>query len=215
MDDIFNKLYRLGIVPVLVINDAENAVSLARALKNGGIPTAEVTFRTPAAKESIRRITNEVPGMLVGAGTVTSAELAKQAIDAGAQYIVSPGLNPKVVNFCLEQNIPVLPGVSSPTEIEAAMELGLDVLKFFPAEASGGCKMLKALASPYQKIKFIPTGGIGLKNLNDYLNLPNVLACGGSWICPDSLVDAQKFEEIEALCRQAVLTMHGFCLPLS
>lgn len=212
MNKITEQIYHIGIVPVVVLNNAENAVPLAKALKNGGIPTAEVTFRTPAAKESIRRITENVPGIIVGAGTVTSVEMAKQALEAGAKYIVSPGFNPKVVKFCLEQNVPVLPGVSSPTEIEAAMDLGLTVLKFFPAEQNGGCKMLKALASPYQNIKFIPTGGVGLKNLNEYLNLPNVLACGGSWICPASMVDAQKFEEIEALCRQAVLSMHDFSL---
>ena len=166
----------------------------------------------PAVKEAILQISKEVPEVLVGAGTVTSVEMARQAIGAGAKYIVSPGLNPKVALYCLEQKVPIFPGVSTPTEIEAAMELGFTNLKFFPAEQNGGRSMLAALASPYQKIKFIPTGSIDPKNLNEYLDLPNVLACGGSWMCPASMIDAQKFDEIEALCRKAVLDMHGFSL---
>ena len=212
MNNVTQQIYRIGIVPVVVIHDAENAVELAKALIRGGIETAEITLRTPAALDAIQRIAKEVPEVLVGAGTVTSVELAEQAIQAGAKYIVSPGLNPRVVTFCLERNIPILPGVSTPTEIEAAMELGLTQCKFFPAEQSGGCKMLAALASPYSKMKFIPTGSIDSHNLNEYLNLPNVLACGGSWMCPASLIDARKFDEIEALCHKAVMDMHGFSL---
>ncbi len=208
----WEELYRIGIVPVVVLNDAENAVPLAQALKRAGILTAEITFRTSAAAEAIRRIHTQVPDMLVGAGTVTSIALAKQAMEAGASYIVSPGLNPKVVAFCQENDMPILPGVATPTEIESAMELGLSELKFFPAENIGGRNMLAALASPYRQIRFVPTGGISLSNLNSYLELPNVLACGGSWMCPPSLIDAQQFDEIEKLCRQAVSHMHGFTL---
>ncbi len=212
MDKILERISLIGILPVVVLEDAEAAVPLARAMERGGIPAAEVTFRTGAAEESIRRIAAEVPGVLVGAGTVTSVELAERAVRAGAKFIVSPGLNPAVVRYCLENGIPVVPGVSSPTEIEAAMGLGLSVLKFFPAEQVGGRAMLKALASPYGGIRFIPTGGVGKENLNDYLSLPNVLACGGSWICPASLSAAGRFDEIEELCRQAVRHMHGFTL---
>ena len=212
MNEIFDRLYKIGIVPVVILNDAKNAVPLAKALEKGGIPTAEITFRTAAARSSIEQITKEVPGVLVGAGTVTSVAMAKEAIAAGAKYLVSPGLNQDVVKYCQDQGVPVLPGVSSPTEIEAAMGLGLETLKFFPAEQIGGRNMLAALASPYQNVKFIPTGGISVKNMNDYLELKNVLACGGSWMCPASLTDAQEFGQIETLCRQAVLAMHGFSL---
>lgn len=147
MNELFDRLYKIGIVPVVILNDAKNAVPLAKALEKGGIPTAEITFRTGAAKSSIEQITREVPGVLVGAGTVTSVSMAKEAIAAGAGYIVSPGLNQNVVKYCQDQGVPVLPGVSSPTEIEAAMGLGLETLKFFPAEQSGGKNMLAALAS--------------------------------------------------------------------
>ena len=212
MNNILEQIYNIGIVPVVIINNSDNAVPLAKALVRGGIPTAEVTFRTSAAKEAIAQITKEVPEILVGAGTVTSVEMAKEAIRAGAKYIVSPGLNPKVVTYCIEQNIPILPGVATPTELEAAMALGLTTMKFFPAEQIGGKNMLASLSSPYKQIKFIPTGGININNLNQYLDLPNVLACGGSWMCPASLIDAQKFDEIAILCHQAVLSMHGFSL---
>ena len=212
MNDVIRQISDIGIVPVVILNSAENAVKLAQALADGGIPTAEVTFRTDAARDAIAAMTREVPHMLVGAGTVTSPELARIAVEAGAKYIVSPGLNPRVVAWCKEHEIPVLPGVSTPTEVEAAMELGLSTLKFFPAEQSGGIPMLKALASPYRGVTFIPTGGVGRQNLCDYLALPNVAACGGSWIVPAELVDAGEFGAITALCRDAVRVMHGFSL---
>ncbi len=212
MSDCFKSLEAIGIIPVVVINDAAGAVPLARALVEGGIPTAEVTFRTEAAPAAIAAMAQQVPELLVGAGTVTSAEMARQAVDAGAKYIVSPGLNPAVVRWCLEHEVPVLPGVATPTEVEAAMELGLTMLKFFPAEQNGGVKMLKSLASPYKTIRFIPTGGVGKENLNEYLGQPNVAACGGSWICPPALVDAGDWAGITRLCREAVAEMHGFQL---
>lgn len=207
-----SKIYEIGIVPVVVLGDSNSAVPLAQALCAGGLPTAEVTFRTGAAKEAIRKIAGQVPQITVGAGTITTVDMARAAADAGAKYIVSPGFNPRVVHWCLEHEIPVFPGVSSPSEVEAAMELGLTTLKFFPAEQVGGRPMLSSLAAPYANIKFMPTGGINLDNLNAYLALPNVVACGGSWICPTGLTDLQQFDKIETLCREAVLRMHNFSL---
>lgn len=212
MCDVINKIYLNGIVPVVIINDVDNAISLAKSIRRAGFSTAEITFRTKAAQESIKRITTEVPDILVGAGTVTNVEMAKLAIESGAKYIVSPGLSEHVVKYCLESGIPIFPGVTSPTEIEAAMNLGLNVLKFFPAEQSGGIKMLSALYSPYSNIKFIPTGGINQNNFNEYLSLENVIACGGSWICPPALIDEKAFDKIENLCKQALLNMHNFSL---
>lgn len=212
MNEILKKIYEIGIVPVVIINDAKDAVPLANALERGGILTAEVTFRTPAAKEAIKKMSKEAPNILVGAGTITSIKMVDEAIEAGAKYIVSPGLNPKVVAYCLEKNIPIIPGVFSPTEIELAMDLGLKTLKFFPSELMGGVNMLKALSSVYREIKFIPTGGISEDNLNSYLNLPNVLACGGSFMCPPALIDKNDFRQIQMLCEKAVLKMHDFSL---
>lgn len=212
MINIQTELSSIGLIPVVILNDAKNAVPLAKALCAGGIPTAEVTFRTAAAKESIAAICKEVPQILVGAGTITSIDMAKEAVAAGAKYIVSPGLNPDVVNWCLSQNVPIFPGVATPTEIEKALGLGLTTLKFFPAEQNGGISILKALASPYRSVSFIPTGGIGLKNMNDYLSLPNVAACGGSWICPSDLVDNGQFDKITDICMQSISHMHNFQL---
>lgn len=212
MNEVLQKLSDIGIVPVVVLNDARNAVPLARALAAGGIPAAEITFRTAAARDAIAAIAREVPQVLVGAGTVTSAEMAQQAVEAGARYIVSPGFSPAVVRWCLANGVPVLPGVATPTEVEAALALGLTELKFFPAALNGGIPMLRALASPYRQVRFIPTGGVSEANLNDYLALPNVLACGGSWVCPPALADAGEFDRITQLCAQSVRTMHGFSL---
>ncbi len=209
---INEQISNIGIVPVVVLNNEENAVGLAKALVKGGLPTAEVTYRTDAAEGAIKRISKEVPEILVGAGTITSVEMAKSAVNAGAKYLVSPGLNPKVVIWCLENNIPIFPGVTCPTQIEQAMELGLTTVKFFPAEAAGGIPMLKSFASPYCKMKFMPTGGVSEKNVTDYLALKNVIACGGSWICPTKLIDNEEFDKIEDLCKTAVSKMHGFKL---
>lgn len=203
------QLSQIGLIPVVVLNNADQAVSLAKALLEGGIPTAEITFRTNAAAESIRRISEQVPELLVGAGTITSVQMAEQAVAAGARYIVCPALNTDVIRWCLEQDIPVFPGVATPTEIERAMGLGLSILKFFPAEQSGGTAMLKALSGPYPQLRLIPTGGIGPQNLADYLALPNVLACGGSWMVPSALIEAEDFTAISALCRQAVDLLLG------
>lgn len=188
-------------VPLVVLDDANDAVSFAKALVDGGIPIAEVTFRTAAAEETMRRMSREVPEILVGAGTVHSITQAEKAVQAGARFIVTPGLNPSVVRWCQEREIAVIPGTVTPSDLEMALELGLSVCKFFPAEAYGGVNTLKALAGPYADIRFMPTGGVNTANMRDYLALPNVLAVGGSFMAPDALVKAKKWDEISALCR--------------
>ena len=210
MNAILEQIQRLAIVPVVVLDDAADAASVADALCRGGLPVAEVTFRTDAAEESIRIISREFPNMLVGAGTVLSIEQADRAIAAGAKFIVSPGFNPKVVAHCIERNIPVAPGCSTPSDMEAALEMGLDVVKFFPAEQAGGIKAIKAMAAPYVKLKFMPTGGINSKNINDYLSFNRVIACGGSWMVSKDLVKNKEFDKIRDLTREAVMTVHGF-----
>ena len=212
MDNTIEIISNYGIVPVVQIDRKESALGLAEALIAGGLPCAEITFRTEAAEDSLRIISQKHPGMFVGAGTVLTVEQAKRAVDAGAKFIVSPGLNPKVVTYCLENNIPIIPGVSSPSDIEAAMDLGLSVVKFFPAEASGGMKYLKALAAPYGKMKFLPTGGISAENLNEYLSFGSVIACGGSWMVSPKLINGGDFAAITALTKTAVSAMQGFRL---
>lgn len=203
MNTVLEQIEKIGIVPVVVLNDAKDAEPLAKALVNGGLPCAEVTFRTEAAEESIRIMSEKYPEMLVGAGTVLTTEQVDHAVAAGAKFIVSPGLNPKVVTYCLKKNIPVTPGTQTPSEMEQALELGLDVVKFFPAEPAGGLKMIKAVAAPYTTLKFMPTGGINLDNVEEYLKYDRILACGGSWMVKGELVSAGKFDEIEKMTRDA------------
>ena len=203
MQEILDTLGHLGVVPVVKIDQADEAVPLGNALIAGGLPCAEITFRTGAAEEAIRRIASELPQVVIGAGTVLSVEQAEKAVAAGARYIVSPGFDPKVVDWCLTHNVAVTPGVATPTEINMALDKGLDILKFFPAEALGGLKTLKALAAPYVGVKFIPTGGINPKNLADYLSLPAVHACGGSWLVKGTLISAGEFIEITRLAEEA------------
>lgn len=210
MNDVLKQISEIGIVPVVKLNDSKDAIPLARALFKGGIPCAEITFRTAAAKESIRLITEAVPDMLVGAGTILTTTQVDEAVEAGASFIVSPGFNPKVVKYCVDKGIPVTPGCSNPSNIEQALEFGLDVVKFFPAEASGGIKMIKAMAAPYTGVKFMPTGGINAQNLNEYLSFDKVIACGGSWMVTDKLIEEGKFDEIAALTAQAMEQMLGF-----
>jgi len=210
MHEVLKKIAAIGIVPVVKLDSPEQAVPLGKALAEGGIPVAEITFRTDAAEESIKRLAEELPELLVGAGTVTTTDQAKRAIAAGAKFIVSPGLNPAVVKFCGGQNIPITPGVNSPSQIEQGLELGLSVLKFFPAEQSGGLEMLKAFAGPYGKVKYIPTGGISAKNMAAYLSFDKVSAVGGSWMVKPELVSAGRYDEITCLCREAVLEAMGF-----
>ncbi len=203
MTEMMKRLQTIGIVPVVVLNDAGDALPLGEKLMAGGLPCAEVTFRTDAAEESIRRMAKAYPDMIIGAGTVLTIEQADRAIDAGATFVVSPGFNPRVTEHVLKKGVPMTPGVCTPTEIEAAMELGLDVLKFFPAEPSGGLKMIKALAAAYVNLRFMPTGGINAANVRDYLAYDRIVACGGSWMVSGSLVKEGKFDEIERLVREA------------
>ncbi len=210
MNEVLQKIQKIGIVPVVVLDDAKDAEPLAKALCEGGLPCAEVTFRTAAAEESIKIMTDKYPEMLVGAGTVLTTEQVDRAVNAGAKFIVSPGLNPKVVKYCVDKGIPVTPGTSNPSDVEQAIELGLDVVKFFPAEAAGGLNMIKSMAGPYVNMKFMPTGGISAKNLREYLDFPKILACGGSWMVKGDLVKAGDFDKIRDLTREAVQTMLGF-----
>lgn len=204
MNAIIEKLGQFGIVPVVVLDDAKDAAPLAKALCDGGLACAEVTFRTDAAEESIHIMTKEFPEMVVGAGTVLTTEQADRAAAAGAKFIVSPGFNPKVVKHCLEKGIPVTPGVATPSEMEQAIECGLEVVKFFPAEPSGGLNMIKAVAAPYTMLKFMPTGGINPQNITPYLQYDRILACGGSWMVKGSLVKEGAFDKITALTKEAV-----------
>lgn len=204
MNEVLLKIQQLGIVPVVVLEDAADAVPLAQALCDGGLPCAEVTFRTAAAEESIRLMSRKFPQMLIGAGTVLTIEQVDRAVDAGAKFIVSPGLNPKIVKYCVEKSIPITPGCCNPSDIEQAIENGLDVVKFFPAEQAGGLAMIKALAAPYVGIKFMPTGGITPSNVKDYLAYDRILACGGSWMVKGDLVNAKDFDKIKELTKEAV-----------
>lgn len=210
MNEVLSKIQMMGIVPVVKLDDAKDAVPLAKALCDGGLACAEVTFRTEAAEESIRLMSEAFPDMLIGAGTVLTTEQVDKAVNAGATFIVSPGLNPKVVRYCTERNIPITPGCSTPSDIEAAIELGLDVVKFFPAEAAGGLSMIKAMAGPYVNMKFMPTGGINVSNLNSYLDFSKIIACGGSWMVKDELIKTGSFDKITELTRQAISMMLGF-----
>ncbi|MBO4809469.1 MAG: bifunctional 4-hydroxy-2-oxoglutarate aldolase/2-dehydro-3-deoxy-phosphogluconate aldolase [Lachnospiraceae bacterium] len=210
MNKVLEEISKIGIVPVIALDEAKDAKPLAKALIDGGLPCAEVTFRTAAAEESIRIISKEFPEMLVGAGTVLTTEQVDKAVAAGAKFIVSPGLNPEVVKYCVDKNIPVCPGCSNPSDIEQAISLGLDVVKFFPAEAAGGLAMIKAMSAPYVNMKFMPTGGINAKNLNEYLGFKKIIACGGSWMVKSDMIKAGEFGKITALTKEAVELMLGF-----
>jgi len=212
MEDLLSKIEQCGILPVIKIDDARDAVPLADAIIKGGLPAAEVTFRTMAAEAAIRNIVSKFPEMLVGAGTVLTPDQARIALNSGAQFIVSPGFNPMVVDFCLEQGVLVMPGISTPTELEAAMSKGLTLVKFFPAGALGGLAYLKSMSAPYSGVHFIPTGGVDASNLLDYLKFNKVLACGGSWMVKADLIAAHQFERITALVAEAVATILGFHL---
>ena len=203
MNQILEQLGTYGIVPVVVLQDAAKAEPLAEALCKGGLACAEVTFRTDAAEESIRIMSEKFPEMLVGAGTVLTIEQADRAVKAGAKFIVSPGLNPEVVKWCQAHEVPVIPGIVTPTEMAQAIGLGLTMVKFFPAEPAGGISMIKAMAAPYTGIRFMPTGGINAKNLEDYLSCDKILCCGGSWMVKGDLVKAGEFDKIRELTAEA------------
>lgn len=207
MYPIVEKLGKYGIVPVIKIERIEDAVPLAKALCQGGLPVAEVTFRTDCAAEAIKAMKQACPDMLIGAGTVLNNKQVDEAIEAGSEFIISPGFNPNTVAYCLEKNYPIIPGTSCPSDMEKAIEFGLDVVKFFPAEASGGLKSIKAMSAPYGQLKFMPTGGINPDNLNSYLEFDKIIACGGTWMVPNALVKEKRFDEIAELTRLAVLKM--------
>ncbi|MFV0314177.1 MAG: bifunctional 4-hydroxy-2-oxoglutarate aldolase/2-dehydro-3-deoxy-phosphogluconate aldolase [Anaerotignum sp.] len=201
--NVIEKIKEFKIVPVVKIDSVEDAKPLAKALIAGGLPVAEITFRTEAAFEAIKAMA-EIPNMLVGAGTVVNVMQAKRAKEAGARFIVSPGLNVEVVRFAKENNIPIFPGVCTPTEVMAAIELEIEVVKFFPAEAYGGLDTIKALAGPFGNIRFMPTGGIGEKNIKEYLANPQVIACGGSWMVNESFIQGKNFDEVTRMTAAAV-----------
>ena len=210
MNELLKNISKIGIVPVIVLNDASKAAKVAKALLDGGIDCAEVTFRTDAAEESIRNISAAYPDMLLGAGTVLTAEQVDRAVVAGAKFIVTPGYNPEVVNYCVEKGVPVVPGCMDTNAIEMALAAGLDTVKFFPAEQAGGVKMLKALAGPYVNIHFMPTGGVNKDNLLEYLSFDKVVACGGSWMVKKDLIENERFDEITKLAKEAVMAMLNF-----
>lgn len=211
MEEILKRLSDTGIVPVVVLNDRSNAEPAAKAILAGGINVMEITFRTSAAEDSIRIAAEKCPEMLVGAGTVINLDQCRRAVHAGAGFIVSPGFDEEVVSWCVENDIFVIPGCVTPSEIMAAMKLGLNVVKFFPANVYGGLSAMKALAGPFGNIKFIPTGGINTRNLRDYMSEPFVLAVGGSWICSNADISAGNYEKITALCSEAEKEIRGAC----
>jgi 2-dehydro-3-deoxyphosphogluconate aldolase/(4S)-4-hydroxy-2-oxoglutarate aldolase len=204
MKTIAEQFYEYGVVPVVVLEGAEDALPLAQALTEGGLPCAEVTFRTEAAEESIRRMREKYPDMLVGAGTVLTTEQVDRAVKAGAKFIVSPGFDPEIVDYCLGKEIPVFPGCTTPSELAQAVKRGMKVVKFFPAEQAGGVAMIKAMAAPYNTVKFMPTGGISAKNLKEYLEYDKILCCGGSWMVKGDMIRNGEFGKIKELTEEAV-----------
>lgn len=207
MADILKRIHGIGIVPVIALESVEDAAPLAQALCNGGLPVAEVTYRTACAHDAMIEMKKACPQMLVGAGTVLTKEQVDSALDAGAEFIVSPGLNPEIVRYCQEKGVPILPGTANASDIEIALSLGLNTVKFFPAEPLGGIKMISALAAPYTTMKFMPTGGVSPKNMKDYLSNPKIVACGGTWMIDKKAMKEKNFAKIEELTRQAVKEM--------
>ncbi|WP_281629573.1 bifunctional 4-hydroxy-2-oxoglutarate aldolase/2-dehydro-3-deoxy-phosphogluconate aldolase [Vibrio sp. St2] len=202
--EMINKLKQFKVIPVIQINSVEQAIPLAKVLVENGLPVAEVTFRTEAAADAIKAMREAYPEMCIGAGTVLNAEQIEQAQQAGAEFVVAPGLNPNTVRRCQEVGMPIVPGVNSPSQVEQALELGLNFLKFFPAEASGGVAMVKSLLAPYVDVSLMPTGGIGKGNVNDYLAIDRVVCCGGTWMVASKLIENEQWEEIGQLVREAV-----------
>ena len=212
MKEILTKIERIGIVPVIKLEKEEDALPLAQALYEGGLPCAEITFRTDVCADAIRIMKNKYPEMIVGAGTVLTKKQVDLAIEAGAEFIVSPGLNPEIIEYCNNKNILIIPGCSNASDIEQAIKYELDVVKFFPAESAGGIKMIKALSAPYSKLKFMPTGGINAENLKEYLDFNKVIACGGTWMVPTDFINKKDFDGIKNLVKKAVENMLGFSL---
>ncbi|MFX0033687.1 MAG: bifunctional 4-hydroxy-2-oxoglutarate aldolase/2-dehydro-3-deoxy-phosphogluconate aldolase [Promethearchaeota archaeon] len=208
--NIFEKIQELKIIPVAVIHNVNDAIPLGKALIEAGLPIIEVTFRTEVAAESISILTNAYPNLLVGAGTILKIEQVNKAINAGACFLVTPGFNPKVVDYCVGEKIPIIPGVNTPTMVEWAFDRGLTIVKFFPANLSGGPNMLRSMAGPYPDMRFIPTGGINNETLKEYLELPNVIACGGSWIVKQDLISKGNFEGIKKLTKEALSSLNCY-----
>jgi len=204
MQRVVEAFRKNRLIPVVVIDDARQAVPLAHALEEGGLPCAEITLRTPRALEALEKIATECPNVLVGAGTVLTPRQAADACSAGARFFVAPGFGAAMVDYCVEHDLPVFPGIATPTELEFALSRGLSVVKFFPAEALGGIAYLKAMAGPYGNVGFLPSGGIGLSNLASYLSIPRVVACGGSWMAPAEWISAGKFDRIRDEVRKSV-----------
>ena len=209
MSTIAERFQELAVVPVVVLNDAKDALPLAEALVEGGLPCAEVTFRTEAAEESIWKMAEKYPDMLVGAGTVLTIDQVDRAVGAGAKFIVSPGFDPEIVDYCLDKQIPVFPGCVTPSELAQAVKRGLEVVKFFPAAQYGGVATIKALAAPYTMVKFMPTGGVSTKNLKDYLECDKILCCGGSWMVKGDMIKAGEFDKIKQLTKEVVELAHS------
>ena len=203
MMTIEERFEDFGVVPVVVLDDVKDALPLAKALTEGGLPCAEVTFRTEAAEESIKVMAEAYPDMVVGAGTVLTIEQVDAAVKAGAKFIVSPGFDPEIVDYCLKKEIPIFPGCVTPSEVAQAVKRGLKVVKFFPAEPAGGVAMIKAMAAPYHQLRFMPTGGIGTQNLKDYLGFDKIICCGGSWMVKGDLIRNGEFEKICKLTKEA------------
>ncbi|HEY5586976.1 MAG TPA: bifunctional 4-hydroxy-2-oxoglutarate aldolase/2-dehydro-3-deoxy-phosphogluconate aldolase [Ruminiclostridium sp.] len=208
MNNVLDRIKSYRLVPVIKLDRACDAVPFCNVLKEGGLPVAEITFRTDAAEESIKLVNKNLPEILLGAGTILNVEQAKRAISAGVSYIVTPGFSPKVVEYCLDNNMPIVPGICTPTEMQYAYEYGLEVVKFFPAEQAGGLPMIKALSGPFPNMRFLPTGGINEKNVVDYLKYEKIIACGGSWMANDSLIKNGEFEKLLELVKEAVRIVH-------
>lgn len=202
-EQIIEKLRKIKIVPVIAIDHAEDIIPLADRLSDNGLPVAEITFRSDAAEEAIKLLRRHNPDILIAAGTVLTAENVVKAKNAGADFVVTPGFNRKIVELCQDLNLPVTPGVNNPMSVEAALEAGITAVKFFPAEASGGVKMIKALLGPYSMLQIMPTGGININNIRDYLAIANVVACGGSWFVESALINAKNWDEIGRLAQEA------------
>ncbi|WP_115586624.1 bifunctional 4-hydroxy-2-oxoglutarate aldolase/2-dehydro-3-deoxy-phosphogluconate aldolase [Actinobacillus lignieresii] len=208
-EQIIEKLRQLKVVPVIAVEQAEDILPLVKTLAENGLPVAEITFRSAAAEEAIRLVRQHYPDVLIAAGTVLTAEQVVKAKNAGADFVVTPGFNPTIVKLCQDLDFPITPGVNNPMSIEAALSLGIEAVKFFPAEASGGVKMIKALLGPYGNLQIMPTGGISPSNIKDYLAIPNIVACGGSWFVEKSLIQAKNWDEIGRLVREAIALTHA------
>ena len=204
MSTMADKFEELGVIPVVVLNDVKDALPLAKALYEGGLPCAEVTFRTAAAEESIRVMHEAYPDMVLAAGTVLTTEQVDRAVAAGASLIVSPGFDPEIVDYCISKNIEVVPGIVTPSELAQAVKRGLTRVKFFPAEAAGGLNMIKSMAAPYTNMKFMPTGGINAKNISEYLECDKIFCCGGSWMVKGDMIKAGEFDKIKDMTAEAV-----------